>query len=252
MLPKRTLPVRSSIPIHEFPSATRHNSLRLPTWSYIKAFPERSPFATNMLMATFKTSLADLVIQKTEGREIDWRRNAIFAAFGAVALGGLQWVVYVEGFKRLFPACVKFASSPWAQKLKDRAGQKALIGQTVVDNFVWAPFGYFPLFYVFKESIQGGDDFEISWSRVKSGLSKWRDNFFPDAAAMAMVFVPADILIFTVPMWVRLPLCHSIGFAWCLVLSAMRGGKIEDKADEDVFRKRRMATIGDDEKTAIS
>jgi hypothetical protein len=190
-----------------------------------KSFAKTQPFATNIMVATTKTAVADVLVQKAEGRkEIDWRRTGIFASFGFFCLGGVQYLVCVEGFKRLFPAAARFAGSSWKQKLVDGAGQRALLGQAFVDNCIWGPFGYFPIFYMFKESIQGGSEFEVSVDRMKSGLRKWKENFWPDAKAMACVYVPLDLFIFAAPMWMRMPLTHASSFGWTLILSSMRGG----------------------------
>merc|ERR1719235_2780209 len=75
-------------------------------WGQITTFPKRRPFATNVIIATVKTSLADLLVQKGEGKkpsEFDLRRNAVFVAFGSLYLGCFQWFVYVTVFSRLCP-----------------------------------------------------------------------------------------------------------------------------------------------------
>ena len=58
--------------------------------------------------------------------EIDWSRNLVFTLFGAVYLGGVQYAMYVEGFKRLFPAMERFCNLSFRAKLKDREGQSKL------------------------------------------------------------------------------------------------------------------------------
>lgn len=123
-------------------------------WGAIVTFPRRQPFATNVIVATVKTSVADLIVQKAEGREkIDWQRNGAFTAFGFAYLGIIQWFIYVTLFTRLCPQAIRFANLPWAEKLKDRAGQIDLVKQTCLDNFVHYTFCYFPVFYVIKEGI---------------------------------------------------------------------------------------------------
>jgi len=63
-------------------------------FSYV-AFAKANPFFNNVLIATLKTSAADLVAQcAIEGKpfsEIDWQRNMVFCLFGAVYLGGFQY-----------------------------------------------------------------------------------------------------------------------------------------------------------------
>ncbi|CAJ1379964.1 unnamed protein product [Effrenium voratum] len=121
-------------------------------WGAIVTFPKRQPFATNVIVATIKTSAADLIVQKAEGRErIDWQRNGAFTAFGFAYLGMIQWFIYVTLFSRLCPNAIRFANLPWAEKLKCRAGQIDLVKQTALDNFVHYTFVYFPVFYIIKE-----------------------------------------------------------------------------------------------------
>eukprot|EP00913_Durusdinium_trenchii_P032266 g30211.t1 len=121
-------------------------------WGAIVTFPRRRPFATNVIVATVKTSVADLIVQKAEGKkEIDWQRNGAFTAFGFAYLGIIQWFIYVSLFTRLCPHAIRFSNLPWAEKLKDRAGQIDLVKQTCLDNFVHYTFCYFPVFYVIKE-----------------------------------------------------------------------------------------------------
>merc|ERR1719223_1761422 len=71
----------------------------------VLTFPKRRPFATNIIIATSKTSLADILVQIGEGkrdwREINWQRNAVFVAFGCFYLGAVQWFVYVTLFTKL-------------------------------------------------------------------------------------------------------------------------------------------------------
>ena len=59
------------------------------------AFAKAFPFTNNVIIATLKTSAADLVAQTVIERkpltEVDWRRNAVFCLFGAVYLGGFQY-----------------------------------------------------------------------------------------------------------------------------------------------------------------
>ena len=50
------------------------------------SFAKRHPFVFQVIFATVKTSIADLIVQTTvEGKDfkdVDWRRNAVFVAFG--------------------------------------------------------------------------------------------------------------------------------------------------------------------------
>jgi len=193
-------------------------------WEQILTFPKRRPFATNVIIATVKTSLADLIVQKAEGKEkIDWQRNGVFTAFGFAYCGVAQWFIYVTVFTRVCPNAVRFANLPFADKLKDRAGQIDLVKQTCYDNFIHYTFIYFPTFYIFKESIQG--DGGITTDLANKALNKYWNNCITDNLAMWSLWVPFDLMIYAAPVWMRLPLNHGVSLAWTMILSWMRGGE---------------------------
>jgi len=178
-----------------------------------------------------KTSVADLIVQKAEGKEkIDWQRNGAFTAFGFAYLGIIQWFIYVTVFTRLCPNAIRFSNLPWAEKLKDRAGQIDLVKQTALDNFVHYTFCYFPVFYVIKECINtvAADKPPSANSEdplVARALKKYWKNAVQDNLYMWSLWVPFDLIIYAVPIWMRLPLNHGISLAWTMILSALRGNE---------------------------
>ena len=93
-------------------------------WTRVKSIPMAYPFAFGVVLSGFKTSFSDLLVQKVvEQREtIDWKRNAAFASFGFFYLGGVQYMIYVPLFSRLFPGAAAFAAKPIREKLKDSKG----------------------------------------------------------------------------------------------------------------------------------
>jgi hypothetical protein len=101
------------------------------TFSYWTQIPAKYPFAFGVGLSCVKTSFSDLLVQKVVERreEVDWKRNAAFAAFGFVYLGGVQYALYVPIFSRLFPQASKFAAKPLRAKLRDFKGMAQLIGQ---------------------------------------------------------------------------------------------------------------------------
>jgi hypothetical protein len=69
----------------------------------ITSFPKDHPFAFQLLVATGKTSAADIVVQvvaeKKKWNEIDWKRNGIFVVFGfACKFHGMhlfaKWILF--------------------------------------------------------------------------------------------------------------------------------------------------------------
>lgn len=194
-------------------------------WQAFLAFPKRNPFATNLIVATVKTSAADLLVQLAERKEdgIDWKRNALFTVFGFGYCGAFQWLIYVSIFSRICPNARKFASMSLAEKLKFRAGQIDVVKQTIYDNFLHFTFIYFPAFYTFKECIQGGSG-QSPWAMFTTALKKYRENIWQDNLAMWALWIPADLVVFFVaPLWLRMPMIHSVSLAWIMTLSSMRG-----------------------------
>lgn len=201
-----------------------HNIEYTGVWGAITTFPKRKPFLTNIIVATVKTSFADLIVQQGEGRDqIDWKRNAVFTTFGFAYLGVVQWFIYVTLFVRLCPNAVRFANQSLAQKLKDRAGQIDLVKQVCLDNFVHYTFLYFPVFYLFKEAIQAVPPEGKAKSLPERAMSKYRSNAVQDNLYIWSLWVPGDLLVYAVPIWMRLPLNHGISFAWTMILSYVRG-----------------------------
>jgi predicted amino acid-binding ACT domain protein len=183
------------------------------TWSKIKNVPIQYPFAFGFFLSGFKTSGSDLLVQKVveQREEIDWRRNAAFAAFGFFYLGGVQYGLYVPIFGRMFPGTIAFAAKPLSAKLKDAKGMFQVGAQVFIDQCVHHPLMYFPVFYCTKELVMSDKPDVV---RV---LNEYRVNMKEDLLALWKIWVPATIFNFAfMPMW---------------VLSSMRGGDVSNAAD---------------------
>lgn len=213
----------------------------------------RNPFTSQLFIATAKTSAADLIVQKqVEKKEhIDWQRNLAFTAFGFGFLGCVNWAIYVHGFSRIFPGMVTFCNQSVREKLANKSGIRQLFGQIALDFVVVQPVIYWPTLYLFKEAVQqqpsqplsqcassdkalgaGTDGSKQapsqspsrSFSDIASGAyTKWRKNFWEDNLGMCAFWGPADIVIYSVPVWARLPLNHAVSFVWVAVVSFFRG-----------------------------
>lgn len=137
-------------------------------FSYAR-FARENPFANNVAIATAKTAAADLlaqtVIAQTPLDAVDWQRSLLFMGFGAIYLGGFQYAYQVNVFKKLFDVD-KFTSQPWADKIRDGPGLKALAAQTALDLGVLTAI-YLPTFYIFKASVFSGSLDPSVW--VSSG-----------------------------------------------------------------------------------
>lgn len=143
----------------------------------------------------------------------------------------MQYFLYVPVFGRLFPNAASFAAKPLAEKLLDRAGQRAVAAQVVLDQCVHHPLLYFPCFYATRELIEHGP----SWSSLEAALSKYRVNCVEDMIALWKVWVPVTLANFAFsPMWLRIPVVASTSLAWTCILSAMRGASSEVEANPEL------------------
>ncbi|GFH51527.1 hypothetical protein CTEN210_08003 [Chaetoceros tenuissimus] len=187
-------------------------------------FAKKYPFANNIAIATTKTAAADLlaqvVIAQTPVSEIDWQRSLLFCAFGAIYLGGFQYLYQVNVFKKLFDVD-KFTTQSWSEKAKDIDGLKGLAGQTVLDLTVLTLI-YLPTFYIFKAGVFSGSMDPSVWT--STGLENYQSNFAKDEFDLLRVWFPADIVCFSVPLYLRLPVRHVVSFVWTAYLSFARGG----------------------------
>ena len=98
--------------------------------------------------------------------------------------------------------------------------------QIFIAQCVAQPLMYLPTFYICKEVIMG--DYEYlrlqDWKHASYvAMKKYAGTFWIDNVGMLSFWVPADIVIYSVPIWIRLPLSHTISFIWTAVLSAYRG-----------------------------
>jgi Mpv17 / PMP22 family len=187
-------------------------------------FAKRFPFANNIMIATAKTAAADLIAQtliaQTPITQLDVPRSLLFCLFGAVYLGGFQYLYQVQIFKRLFNID-KFTSQSWPEKLRDGPGLRALAAQTILDLTVLTVV-YLPTFYIFKASIFSGSLDPTVW--FSTGIGQYTSHFAQDEWDLIRVWLPADLVCFSVPLYMRLPVRHVVSFVWTAYLSFARGG----------------------------
>eukprot|EP00930_Biecheleria_cincta_P011677 TRINITY_DN11469_c0_g1_i1.p1 TRINITY_DN11469_c0_g1~~TRINITY_DN11469_c0_g1_i1.p1 ORF type:complete len:326 (+),score=62.01 TRINITY_DN11469_c0_g1_i1:116-1093(+) len=203
-------------------------------WGELRTFPARCPRLFNVGLATFKTWLADLVVQSTSAPAsskqsfgwLDRRRSAAFAAFGFLYVGLIEWLLYVSALSTLCPRAIVFANEPWSEKLHDKVGQVDLLKQVGYDNFLMNPFIYFPVFYVIKGCcMRAATASKASKSSAgvlpgkPEALQQYRQNFFEDNLVSCCVWVPADLFVFAAPIYLRMPLDHLTSFVWTMLLS---------------------------------
>jgi hypothetical protein len=176
-------------------AAATGSSTSAAVWSKVKNVPVKYPFAFGVILSGFKTSFSDLLVQKVVERKenIDWKRNAAFAAFGFVYLGGVQYTIYVPIFGRLFPNAAKFAAKPLRQKLQDVRGLWQLSAQVFLDQCVHHPLMYFPAFYITKELVMGPSNNPSGKPDIPKVLSEYQQNFKEDLLALWKIWVVSTI-----------------------------------------------------------
>jgi len=206
-------------------------------WQEIYTFPERRPRTFNVMVSTTKTWLADFVVQMglvatKRMQAIDWRRSAAFAIMGFFYVGLLQWFFYVTVFTELCPHAIRF-NEPISEKLLDHPGQIDLVKQICYDNFLFNPLIYFPVFYMIKESTTKTESCHLmsnsshgvfGIAKAKAALDKYAANFVNDNLISSTVWIVGDAFVMAVPIFMRMPLEHAVGFFWTMLLSSMRGG----------------------------
>ena len=132
----------------------------------------------------------------------------------------LLYVFKTQVFKKLFDVD-KFTSQSWSDKLKDIPGLKALAAQTGLDLTILT-FVYLPTFYIFKAGVFSGSMDPSIW--FSSGFDTYTTNFSKDEVDLLKVWFPADLVCFSVPLYLRLPVRHIVSFVWTAYLSFARGG----------------------------
>jgi Mpv17 / PMP22 family len=192
-------------------------------FSYVN-FAKDYPFANNLLIATTKTAAADLlaqvVIAQTPLADIDWQRSGLFCLFGCLYLGAFQYAYQVQIFKRLFDVD-RFTQQTWSAKLQDQEGLQALAAQTALDLTVLTII-YLPTFYIFKSAVFSASLDPSVW--LSTGWDNYLLNFVKDETDLLKVWLPADLVCFSVPLYLRMPLRHVVSFVWTAYLSFARGG----------------------------
>eukprot|EP00977_Amphora_coffeiformis_P002767 scaffold522_cov168-Amphora_coffeaeformis.AAC.14 len=187
-------------------------------------FAKDNPFLNNVAIASTKTAAADLLAQTVIGgaplTELDLQRSLLFFLFGGIYSGGFQYLYQVQIFKRLFDVD-KFTEQSWVDKAKDKEGLQALGVQTALDLTVLTAV-YLPAFYIFKASVFEGSVDPTVW--FGAGWDTYVSNFMKDEFDLVRVWLPADLVCFSVALYLRLPVRHIVSFAWTAYLSFSRGG----------------------------
>mmetsp|Transcript_33791 Transcript_33791/g.61286 ORF Transcript_33791/g.61286 Transcript_33791/m.61286 type:complete len:219 (-) Transcript_33791:95-751(-) len=194
-------------------------------WRILVQKGKSHPFKLGVTVATVKTGGADLCAQLVIERrdELDWKRFACFTGLGFCYAGVFQQWFYVSILTGLFPHAKRFAELPTLRmRLADTDGLKDLVKQTLLINFGVCPV-FYPFFYVFQDYAQNISPHLDTPSRVSEALGRWIANAKTDYFVMWGMWLPGHLITFAVPLWIRMPLTHSISFLFFVTLSILRG-----------------------------
>ena len=89
--------------------------------------------AAEGLVTSVKTAAADLLTQKAAlrrpWREVDVRRMGVFAMYGALYLGAVQYFLFMHAYPAILPRANHFAALPFSAKLRDGRGLASVLAQ---------------------------------------------------------------------------------------------------------------------------
>lgn len=206
-------------------------SRRLPLSSLLnryKSFAHSFPLPNNMMIAALKASTADvfaqLAVAHTALPELDLSRTCLFCAFGALYQGGFQYLYQVNLFSKLFTNVEQFTCQPWQQKIRDVDGLRTLAVQVVLDLIVMASV-YLPTYYAFKAGMfsGGGEDGTIVMDPTfwfQDGLATYASHLDRDLTDLLRVWLPTDLICFSAPLVLRLPLRQFVSLFYTAYLSS--------------------------------
>ena len=70
---------------------------------------------------------------------------------------------------------------------------------------------------------------------TKKAMGKLSKNMWEDCQALWKIWIPGDVLVFSLPLWARLPANHAISFVYMCILSFTRGGEDEEEEQEKLL-----------------
>mmetsp|Transcript_18030 Transcript_18030/g.72244 ORF Transcript_18030/g.72244 Transcript_18030/m.72244 type:complete len:199 (-) Transcript_18030:236-832(-) len=174
---------------------------------------EANPWSTAFAVCTVKGAIADglaqTVIEHHAVDEIDVKRNALFAFYGGWYCGWAQHFVYNIVYTRLFGTSTSALNA---------------VRKVAFDSVVHVPFGVFPVYYAYKGLLYDG-------LGVVGGLRKYADEARDMIARYYMVWVPANLVTFTVvPTRFRITFIATTSLGWLTLSSFFTHGGLGKSA----------------------
>lgn len=171
------------------------------------SFLKRHPFAGALMITTLNAFSADLMTQLVfEKNPWNPQRSAVFASFGFLYQGIVQYAIVNYLWEKLFPGNSK----------------KAITSKVFAMNLLSDPLFFMPTFYIFRETLAQG---AIAWATVKAALLGYKANCLLDWRNSWMVWFPGHAVTYGVMKpHQRIPWMACLGFIYMTVLSVTRGG----------------------------
>ena len=174
----------------------------------VNCFAKRRPLVFGSGIAFLKTIGADLAVQtyleNKKLNEVDWKRNMTIGAFGLFYTGAFSSLLYGRLYPFLFNG------------IKNK--KVATLGQLSLDLLIHTPFIYFPVYHIYKNTVNKQEFSMASVGSVCDGY--FNDSIKRDVPRMWGVWLPAHCLTFTIiPTHLRVPWITCISFGWTMLLS---------------------------------
>ena len=172
------------------------------------ALSSGAAFLFGVSLTSFKTALADAwtqrVIERKLMKDVDLRRVGIFALYGLLYLGAVQYCLWAILFPRLFPGA---------------ATTRSVLCQVAIDQGLHWPFAAIPAFHIMKGLGERRS--------VLSSLRSCREVWWEDVKACWAVWVPAGLINFSaMPIALRVPFAAFVSFGYTAFVSFRRGAPV--------------------------
>ncbi|CAH0379464.1 unnamed protein product [Pelagomonas calceolata] len=161
----------------------------------------KRPYAVAFGSCAVKGVIADTISQRiVEGKqEQNWKRTAVFAFYGGWYCGWFQHALYNVGYARLFGLDTSL---------------KNAVRKVAFDSAVHVPLVCFPVYYAYKGYLYDGIG-------MRGGLERYTHEWQMICSNYYMVWVPANLLVFTVvpvPLRIGFIACTSLGWLTAVLL----------------------------------
>jgi len=195
----------------------------------ITAIGSRHPFAFGVAVACAKTAVADLFVQNYVEKidKINKRRCLLFALWGFIWLGGVQYFLFVKCYSRWFPRVEEFARKSIGEKLADTNGQLNVVKQVLFDALVHMPWFYLPAFYTLKSILETEGATTVN-DYLQEAKVNWCENLSNDLKVCWQWWTPAVVASFSIcPLWMRIPFLAGYSLFFTMLWSFLHGEAIK-------------------------